>query len=158
MGYTGFMTKYGKYPDAFYRVSVKAVIRNDKREVLCVAESERDFWELPGGGIDHGETIKRGLARELQEEIGYVGHFTYLYADATPLFEDMSGRCVMYVAFDVILDQPDDISLGNGVYQMEYRDPRQFKDVDYRGGQMIYKHAVDHTFPIMFDRRAEVIS
>lgn len=149
---------YGKYPEAFYRVSLKAVIRNDAGNVLCVTESERDFWELPGGGIDHGETIKQGLARELKEEIGYTGGFTYAYADATPLFEDMSDRCVMYVAFDVTLDDPEAISLGEDVYQIAYKDPQQFKDVDYRGGQMIFKHAVDHTFPIKFDRRAESVS
>ena len=147
------MTQYGNYPDAFYRVSLKAVIRNDKQQVLCVTESERDFWELPGGGIDHGETIQQGLARELKEEIGYTGDFTYAYTDATPLFEDLSGRCVMYIAFDVILANPEGISCGEDVFQMEYKDPAQFKDVDYRGGQMIYKHAVDHNFPIQFDRR-----
>lgn len=149
------MTKYGKYPDAVYRVSVKAVIRNDIGEVLCVTESERDFWELPGGGLDHGETIQQGLARELKEEIGYSGDFTYTYADATPLFEDMNERCIMYVAFDVVLDDPDAISLGEDVYQMEYKNPNQFKDVAYRGGKMIYKHAVDHDFPVKFDRRVQ---
>ena len=51
------MTTYGTYPSAFYRVSLKAVIRNGAGEVLCVTESERNMWELPGGGLDHGETI-----------------------------------------------------------------------------------------------------
>lgn len=144
---------YGKYPEAFYRVSLKAVIRNDSGDVLCVCESERDFWELPGGGLDHGETIRDCLARELNEEIGYKGEFTYQFADMTPLFDDMSDRCVMYIAFDVTLGNPKGVRPGKDVFQMEYKEPLQFAHVDYRGGQMIYKHAVDHGFPIKFDRR-----
>ncbi len=146
------MTKYGKYPEAFYRVSVKAVIRNDAGDVLCVTESERDMWELPGGGLDHGETIEQGLARELEEEIGYTGKFTYTFADATPLYEDMSERCMCYIAFNVTLERPEAITPGIDVFQMEYKDPTQFTTVGYRGGQMIYKHAIDHAFPIKFDR------
>jgi len=147
------MTKYGKYPDAFYRVSLKAVIRNDKGEVLCVCESERDFWELPGGGLDHEETIEQGLARELKEEIGYTGKFTYSYVDTTTLYDPGGERCILNIAFDVELESPDLINPGPDVFQMEYKDPTQFKHVDYRGGQMIYKHAVDHNFPIKFDPR-----
>ncbi len=147
------MTKYGKYPEAFYRVSLKAVIRNDKNDVLCVTESERDFWELPGGGLDHGETIEQGLARELKEKIGYTGKFSFTYADITTLFTDTEERCSMNIAFNVALSEPDAIKTGEDVFQMEYKDPLQFKDVDYRGGQLIYKHAIDHDFPVKFDRR-----
>lgn len=62
--------------DYLYRLSLKAVIRNDRGEVLAVKESGRDWWGLPGGGIDHGETITEGLRRELFEEIGLTGDFT----------------------------------------------------------------------------------
>ncbi|MBP6037892.1 MAG: NUDIX domain-containing protein [Candidatus Saccharimonas sp.] len=145
--------QYGKYPQAFYRVSVKAVIRDEKGWVLCVSETERNFWELPGGGLDHGETVQQGLARELEEEIGYIGKFSYAYADITTLYTDTEERCTMNIAFNVILADPGAICAGRDVFQMGYKDPEQFKDVDYRGGQLIYKHAVDHNFPIKFDRR-----
>lgn len=146
---------YGKYPEAFYRVSLKAVIRNDAGKVLCVTESERDMWELPGGGLDHGETVQQGLARELAEEISYTGEFAYTYADTTVLYDDMSGYCRFNQVYDVVLAEPDKISPGADVMQMMYRDPSEFKGVPYRGGQLIYKSAVDHAFPIAFDRHAE---
>jgi len=69
------MNQEGKYPNTFYRVSVKALIRNDDGEVLVVKEHQ-DKWELPGGGLDHGESIHDGLKRELLEELGIENDFT----------------------------------------------------------------------------------
>jgi 8-oxo-dGTP pyrophosphatase MutT (NUDIX family) len=40
--------------------------------VLLVHERARDCWELPGGGIDPGETPRQAAARELWEETGEV--------------------------------------------------------------------------------------
>jgi 8-oxo-dGTP pyrophosphatase MutT (NUDIX family) len=63
--------------DYLYRISLKGFIRNDKGEFLTVKERGRDWWDLPGGGMDHNEGIKTALARELKEEINLKGDFTY---------------------------------------------------------------------------------
>lgn len=62
--------------DSLFRVSLKAVIRNSDGEVLVVYEKGQSGWSLPGGGMDHGETIKEAMKRELYEELGYTGNFT----------------------------------------------------------------------------------
>lgn len=67
----------GRPTDYLFRVSLNALIKNDKGEVLVVKESGRDFWDLPGGGMDHGEDIKSALARELHEEVNMTCDFTY---------------------------------------------------------------------------------
>jgi 8-oxo-dGTP diphosphatase len=55
------------------RVGVYALIRRDDG-VLLTRISERGFhsgsWTLPGGGLDHGEPPRAGLAREVREECG----------------------------------------------------------------------------------------
>lgn len=56
--------------DHLFRVSLKAVIRNAAGELLVVKEKGQTHWNLPGGGMDHGESYHEALARELQEEIG----------------------------------------------------------------------------------------
>ncbi len=64
-----------KYPNTFYRVSIKAVIRKDDDEVLVVKEHQ-DKWELPGGGLDHGESVHDCLKRELKEELNVTNDFS----------------------------------------------------------------------------------
>lgn len=61
--------------DSLFRISLKAYIENDRGEVLVVKERGRDWWDLPGGGMEHDENVTDALARELKEEVGYEGKF-----------------------------------------------------------------------------------
>ena len=63
--------------DYLYRVSIKGFIRRDDGCVLVVKEAGRTYWDLPGGGMDHGESIKSSIARELNEEVSLKGDFDY---------------------------------------------------------------------------------
>jgi 8-oxo-dGTP diphosphatase len=59
------------FPDSFYRVTVKgACVRDGK--ILLIKESGglSGRWELPGGGLDFGESTREGLEREIKEEAG----------------------------------------------------------------------------------------
>ncbi len=55
--------------DCLYRVAVKAVIVEDKK-LLLVIEKDDEFWSLPGGGVEYGESVLEALGRELEEELG----------------------------------------------------------------------------------------
>lgn len=57
-------------PDCYYRVSVKALILNETRDKFLICEEESGVWELPGGGLDWGETPQEDLPREISEEMG----------------------------------------------------------------------------------------
>jgi ADP-ribose pyrophosphatase YjhB (NUDIX family) len=53
------------------RLRVAALIRWHERILLCRQEkSDKEYWLLPGGGVDGGETIDEALRRELGEELG----------------------------------------------------------------------------------------
>ena len=47
---------------AAYRVVVKGIVRDDDGKVLFVQERS-DSWDLPGGGLEHGEDLLDALNR-----------------------------------------------------------------------------------------------
>ncbi len=59
-------------PDAFYRISIKVLVKDQEDRLLVVQDTTNDTWEIPGGGLDHGETIEQTAKREIQEELGVV--------------------------------------------------------------------------------------
>jgi ADP-ribose pyrophosphatase YjhB (NUDIX family) len=53
------------------RIRVSALLRRGDRILLCRHEKEsREYWLLPGGGVNGGETLVNALQRELTEEVG----------------------------------------------------------------------------------------
>ncbi|MFA7286581.1 MAG: NUDIX hydrolase [Patescibacteria group bacterium] len=57
-------------PECFYRVSIKGLILDETRTKFLVCLEDNGLWELPGGGLDWGESIENCLKREIKEEMG----------------------------------------------------------------------------------------
>lgn len=63
--------KFPKNKKILWRISAYAtVVKNGK--VLCIMEYGARLWELPGGGIEVNESMRKGLVREFYEETGYT--------------------------------------------------------------------------------------
>lgn len=53
--------------------SMALVVQDEKILMVQALRRGRLFWELPGGGIEIGETPEEAALRELQEECGLTG-------------------------------------------------------------------------------------
>lgn len=49
-------------------LGVRAVVLDAENRVFLVRHSYVSGWYLPGGGVDHGETMEHAMRRELKEE------------------------------------------------------------------------------------------
>ena len=58
------------FPDSFFRTVTKGLYVKDGK-ILLVKEAPHlaNKWELPGGGIGHGEDPREALVREVKEEL-----------------------------------------------------------------------------------------
>ncbi len=63
--------KYDWIPQCYYRVSAKALIRNQEWKIALCKENT-GYWDIPGGWVDHWEDIKDALKREVMEEMWLV--------------------------------------------------------------------------------------
>lgn len=131
----------GNYPSTFYRVSLKAVIRNAQGDVLVVKENS-DHWSLPGGGIDHGESDTEAMRRELLEEVSYEGNFSLSLIGVQTFYVEEHGTWMMWVVYN-IKTETNNFSVGVDASEIAFIDPHTFKNSDKRGERLVYKFCVD---------------
>ena len=126
--------------DYLFRVSIKCVIMNDAREVLVIKESGRGWWDLPGGGIDHGESLHDGIARELAEEVSLQGDFDYqlLTAEDPRLLSHGFYQIRLIVALT-----PRNMTFAPGpdADEITFVDPATFAHSSNLAEQRVYRHS-----------------
>jgi 8-oxo-dGTP diphosphatase len=60
------------------RIRVSALLRRENGVLLVRQEKlGREYWLLPGGGVNSGESLMEALERELSEEIGIDKDFPF---------------------------------------------------------------------------------
>lgn len=81
---------------ALFRVAVSALIFDDEGRVLLAHRRDIDWWNLPNGGMEAGETVDEALQREVMEELGVsieVGQLVGVYSKTLKQEVVLAFRC-----------------------------------------------------------------
>lgn len=77
-----YLNNQGLLKSPFYRVALRAIVRDDQQRVLVV-ENKDHTYELPGGGWEHDESFAENVHREFLEELGVepadIGDVFFVY-------------------------------------------------------------------------------
>lgn len=127
--------------DYLFSISLKGLVCNDKGEVLVVKETGRAWWDLPGGGMDHGEDMRQAIAREMYEEVRLEGDFDYkIIAVEEPKHLPGINVWQIRLIFKVMPRQMV-FEAGDDGDDIAFVDTEQFKNSDSATEQKIYKYA-----------------
>ena len=95
-----------KHISAAYRVTVKGLVRDETGRLLLVRE-RGDTWDLPGGGLEHGEEIFEALRREFREELKVEIEIINTSPIVIPTWHEKFDDPVLILAYQVrLLGQP----------------------------------------------------
>jgi len=121
-----FCYDIGMYPSTIYRVVAKALITDENDKILVVKEKQ-NFWSLPGGGLEHGESAQDCLKREIKEEIGIddVQIDKILYS--TNVYLDQRDVWMTWIVYEAHISSTNFI-LGDGVTDAKYIDVEDIQD------------------------------
>lgn len=125
------------HPNTFYRVSVKALIKNDQGKVLVVKENQ-DTWSLPGGGLDHGEDPEVCIARELREELGITTFRVTDIANLHTFYLKARQTWLLWIVYNADV-KIEDFTFGDGVTAAKYIDVSDLQSSQDIFEQMVYK-------------------
>jgi ADP-ribose pyrophosphatase YjhB (NUDIX family) len=102
-----------------YAVGVAAIIRDERGRILLVRRtySRDEPWALPGGWLEGGEAIERGLERELLEETGL--HVRVGEVKAV----DHTGFAVVLLMETELLDSTAEFRASAEVSEVEWVEP-----------------------------------
>ena len=132
----------GKYPSTLYRVSLKALIWNDKGEVLVVKEKGSQ-WSLPGGGMDHGETTDEALKRELYEEVLISTPFTKTLLDTAMMYLESKEVWQLWLVYAVDVDATH-YGVGQDADEVALIDPATFKNSTHLSERLVFEFATKY--------------
>ncbi len=114
---------------AFYRISIKALVKDEQGRILLARETSGK-WDLLGGGLDHGEEPLVGLRRELQEEAG----LTAVTIAPSPTYfltavNEQKGSHIANVLYEVTLENLDFVP-SDECQELRFFTPEQIQPLD----------------------------
>lgn len=83
--------------------SIRAILKNDKQEILFIERRGSSSWGMPAGSIELGESIEECLKREVWEETGLtVEEAVPIALYSSPRYTQTNGFGDTYQMFEFV--------------------------------------------------------
>ncbi len=127
--------------------AVAALVTNENRKLMMVTRAVEPHYgklDLPGGFIDHNETVEDAVSRELFEELGMKVK-TMKYLGSAPNEYIFSGFSVFTIdlAFEVIPESVENLKPMDDILEFRFYDESEF-DYDDIPAPSIRKFVKDY--------------
>ena len=147
----------------FERPSVRGIIiKNGK--ILMIHSLKYDYYKLPGGGVEKGESLADALIREVKEESGYsikpdsIREFGYVRRKSKGMIEDIFIQDNYYYVCETnetqSLQNLDDYE-ADEQFTPEFISIEQALDTNKTADHK--EKALSHTFEAMIERENRVL-
>lgn len=83
-------------------IVVKVVIKSDQGNILLAKPNYKKSWQLPGGGVENGESPEEAAVREVREELSLNLSTDSLRLTGTIYRQDEELLFLVYEASEVI--------------------------------------------------------
>ena len=124
--------KVRRYP-VVPRVGVAGVVVFEERVLLIKRGREpgRGEWNLPGGLVEVGETLREAVAREVEEETGLQVAARELLAVGDRIIRDEAGRVMYhYVLLDYLCEVTGgELASGSDAEEARWMTPRELEEI-----------------------------
>ena len=68
---------------------------------MVLPKEDNKNWDLPGGGVEHNETIMEALERELKEEIGVDNFKVTAEPKLFKMIDASANRPLLFIVYEV---------------------------------------------------------
>lgn len=88
------------------RKAVRAVLSDGTGRIALMYARQRDYYKLPGGGVDEGEALVDALSRELMEEVGVRATVTASLGTVVELRDFDKMKQISYAYSAAVVSEP----------------------------------------------------
>ena len=107
------------------------MIKDNKLLVVKTRRHGEEYYLLPGGGIEHGETIEEALKREVLEETGFIVEILKPVYINEYLHEDNRDRRVVNIFFlTKILGIDNPAKIDDEIIEVTWVDLERLEQID----------------------------
>jgi len=111
---------------------VGIILVNTENKVLLQLRSQDnhlypDYWTLPGGKVEEGESLEQAIVREVREELGWNLRRCSLFR--TIVLNDSDGMSERHIYWGKISEKAEDLRLGEGA-ALKYFSPKEVLELE----------------------------